>query len=133
MQKLKVWILVILNWLVVFGTPLITGYLFLLAEKPTVMTGFLYAVVAVVGIVFTKKISTAIKKMEASFTKAIFKLVLALGILYIVWVFVSYIGVNFNEVAKVILFSIAGRIAGFILEMIAIKIDETYVEKIGVI
>jgi len=133
MQKLKVWILVVLNWLVVFGTPIITGYLFLLAEKPTVMTGFFYLIVVVVGIVFTKKISTSIKKMEASFTKAIFKLVLALGILYIVWIFVSYIGVNFNEVAKIILFTIIGRLVGFIFEMIAIKIDAEYVEKIGVI
>jgi hypothetical protein len=133
MQKFKIWLLVFLNWLFVFGTPIASGYVLLLAEEPTFVTGFLYIVLAIVASIFAKKISNAIKNMKASYTKSIFKLALSSILLYVVWVFVSYVGVNFNEIAKLLLLTIAGRLVGFVFEMIAIKIDASYVEEIGVI
>lgn len=133
MQKLKLWILILLNWLFIFGTPIVAGYVLLLADEPTQITGFFYLVVAVTGVAFAKKITSAIKKMKASFTKAIFKVFLSLVMLYVVWVFVSYVGFNFAEIAKVLLFSMCGRLLGFVCEMLALKIDASYIEEIGVI
>ena len=71
--------------------------------------------------------------MKASYTKAIFKLFISCLLLYVLWVFISYVGVNFVQLARVVIFSLIGRAFGFVFEMLAIKLDAAYIEEIGVI
>jgi|SRR5690554_4376640 len=134
MKKFKIWLLVILNFIVMFGTPIIAGY-FIFANDISSHKGgaFFYFVILVTVVVFTKRISTAIKKMKASGTKAIFKLFMTLMVLYALYLLVTYIGFNFSELSKLILITIAGRIVSFILELLILKIDSEYVEEIGVL
>lgn len=134
MKKFKIWLLIILNFIVMFGTPIIAGY-FIFANDISSHKGgaFFYFVILVTVVVFTKRISTAIKKMKASGTKAIFKLFMTLIVLYALYLLVTYIGFNFAELSKLILITMAGRIVSFVLELLILKIDREYVEEIGVL
>lgn len=134
MKKLRVWFLVVLIYLATFGTPLTVGYL-TFAEQIEAKTGgaFFYFVFFVVFVVFLKKILNAIKKQKASYTKAIFKLLISLVVLYLTYKVTSYVQLNFQELAQLLLWTIGGRLIGFLLELLAVKTDKVYLEEIGVV
>lgn len=134
MKKLRVWFLVILIYLATFGVPLIVGYL-TFAEQIEAKTGgaFFYFVFFVVFVVFLKKILNAIKKQKASYTKAIFKLLISLVVLYLTYKVTSYVQINFQQLAQLLLWTIGGRLIGFLLELLAVKTDKVYLEEIGVV
>ena len=84
-------------------------------------------------IVFLTKIFNAIKKQKAGYTKAIFKLVVSMITLYVIYTITTYIQINFEQLGILILWTIFGRLLGFAFELIAVKIDKVYLEEIGVV
>jgi predicted Na+-dependent transporter len=134
MKKLFIWLLAIGNYLAIFGVPIVVSYL-LFAEQIEAKIGgaFWYFVLLVLFVLFVKKINAAIKKQKAGYTKAIFKLLVSLITLYVVYQATLYIEVNFDKLAELIIYAIAGRMLGFALELWAVKIDKVFVESIGVI
>lgn len=134
MKKLKIWGLTLLIYLSTFGVPIIAGYL-TFAEKieETTGGGFFYFVFFITFIVFLTKIFNAIKKQKAGYTKAIFKLLVSMITLYVVYEITTYIQINFQELGALILWTIFGRLLGFMFELIAIRIDKVYLEEIGVV
>ena len=53
--------------------------------------------------------------------------------LYLVYKITTYIQINFEELATLILWSIGGRLLGFGFELIAVRTDKIYLEEIGVV
>lgn len=134
MKKLGMWSLVVFIYLSTFGVPILVGYL-TFAEEIEARTGggFFYFVFFLTFIVFLKKIFNAIKKQKAGYTKAIFKLLISMITLYLVYKVTTYIQINFEELATLILWTIGGRLLGFGFELIAIRTDKLYLEEIGVV
>lgn len=132
-MKLKIWILIILHYIVMFGTPFIASY-FLLAEDVDTSFGgvvFYLAILTIILILFIR-INTTIKKMKASYPKAIFKLFVTLVVLWFLYTFFGYVSYNFNQLLGVVGLSFLGRIVAFIFEIWALKLDANYIDEIGV-
>lgn len=134
MNKVYVWLLAIMMYLAMFGTPLVAGY-YLFAEQIDATTGgmFFYFVGFAVFIFFIRKLLVSIRKQKAGYIKAIFKFMLSFATFYVAYSFVSYIEANFGDLAIVLLAATGGRILAFVFEILAIKIDREYVNEIGVI
>lgn len=133
MNKLKVWIFIILHFISMFLPPILASYFMFAINLEGVGGSFFYFIVSVIFVVMFKRLSLAIKNMKASIPKEIFKATLVILVLIILYGFVNYVGVNFTELGNLILITIAGRILAFVFSSIAIKIDPHYVEEIGVI
>lgn len=134
MKKIYIWLLAVAIYLAVFGVPIVTGYI-MFAEQIGAKTGgaFFYFVSLIAFLFMLKKINAAIKRQKAGVTKAIFKLTVSLTTLYLSYMIVKYIGLNFDDLANLILITIGGRLLGFFLELLAVRIDKTYLEEIGVV
>lgn len=134
MTKFKIWLLIILNFIFTFGTPIIAGYILFCDQISDKQGGsFFYFVVTVAVALFFKRINTAIKKMKASYPKAIFKLFINLVVLATIYMLVNYIAFNFVELGRLILITIGGRLLAAVCEFIALKIDSEYIETLGVL
>lgn len=133
-KKLGIWLLAMLIYLSTFGVPIIAGYItFAEVIEERTGGGFFYFVFFITFIIFLKKIFNAIKKQKAGYTKAIFKLLISMITLYLVYKITTYIQINFEELATLILWSIGGRLLGFVFELIAVRTDKIYLEEIGVV
>lgn len=134
MSKFKIWLLVIMIYLAMFGTPIATGYI-LFEDQIATETGygFISVITASVFIVALSKILHGVRKQKAGNTKAIFKVATAITTLYIIYEFVGYINGNFADLRWVILWTILGRIGAFLFELWAVSIDKVYLEEIGVV
>lgn len=134
MTKFKIWLLIILNFIFTFGTPIIAGYILFNNQISEKQGGsFFYLIVTVAVSIFFKRINTAIKKMKASYPKAIFKLFINLVVLVTIYMLVNYIAFNFAELGKLIIITIGGRLLAAVCEFIALKIDSEYIESLGVL
>lgn len=132
-MKLKIWILIILHYIVMFGTPFVASY-FLLAEDVNTSFGgvtFYITIITIILVLFIR-INTVIKKMKASYPKAIFKLFVTLVVLWFLYTFFGYVSYNFNQLLGVVGLSFLGRIVAFIFEIWALKLDAKYIDEIGV-
>lgn len=133
-KKLSVWLLAIANYLAVFGIPIVASYLMFAEQiEAKIGGGFLYLSLLVIFVTFIKKITNAIKKQKAGYTKAIFKLLVSFVTLYVVYQLTLYIELNFEQLSNLILISIAARLLGFFIELWAVKIDKVFLEEIGVV
>ena len=133
MKKFWVWVCAIFSYLFTFGTPLVVSY-FYFARSYSVDVGgsFFYFAVTTIFILLYKRMAKALKKQKVGVPNAIFKLLLTLVALLVLFYVVEYIGHNFTKLVYVISSAILGRFVGAILEIVAVRIDRDYLEEIGV-
>jgi len=133
MKKFWVWVCAIFSYLATFGAPIAVSYHYF-AKSYSVDAGgsFLYFVLTIIFVLLYKRMSKALKKQKVGVPNAIFKLILTMIGLLVMFYVVEYIGHNFTKLIYVISSAILGRFVGAVLEIVAIRIDRDYLEEIGV-
>jgi ABC-type antimicrobial peptide transport system permease subunit len=128
-----VWVCAIFSYIFTFGAPILASY-FYFATSYNVNVGgsFFYFIVTIVFALLYKKMLKAVKKQKIGIPNAIFKFILTLVGLVVLFFVVEYIGHNFSKLIYVISAAIIGRVVGTVLEIVAIKVDRDYLEEIGV-
>lgn len=133
-MKLKIWLLALASYVFTFGAPLAAGYYYFVKPYDAGVGGTMFYIVAsVVFVIMLKRIMLGLKKMKASIPKAIFKMFVAIMSITILYFAVNYIGVNFNDLVKVLFISGGARIVSTAFEIWAVVLDKNYVEEIGVL
>ena len=133
MKQVKVWLFLILSWLIKFGAPIGVAYWKFAIYKEGVGGSFFYFVLTIIFITFYIKVRKIIKKMKTTRTKTVVKGIVSTFTGTMLYFVVDYIGTNFSELTWVVLTVIAASIIGVVPEFIAVGIDEKYCDEIGVI
>lgn len=133
-MKLKVWLFIALKYLMSFGLPIGVAF-WRYSEVHTVKFwgSFLYFVLATIFILLIKKLTGAIKKQKVGIIKAVFKFVVTIIALSIVYFAVDYIGSNFRELVWVIAAGGLGAIFGLVFEILAINTDKEFADSTGLL
>ena len=133
MKAVKIWLLIILSWLIKFGAPLGVAYWKFAVYQEGIGGSFFFFIVSIIAIAFYVKMRKIVKKMDTNKTKTVVKGLVGVFTATMLYFVVNYIGENFNELTWVMLTLIGANILAVVPEFIAVGIDKEYCDGIGVI
>lgn len=134
LSKFKAWTLIAISYIFSYGATLVSAYHYLAKDQLSGKGGgFFYTVVGITLILAIVSINRLINKMDANTFKSIFKGLMKIGIVFILMFAATFISVNFNELSKVLMFTMFGLALGTLIEVLAVHKYGDYIREVGVL
>lgn len=134
LSKFKAWTLIALSYVFSYGATLVSAYHYLAKDQISGKGGgFFYTVVGITLILAIVSINRLLNKMDANTFKSIFKGLMKIGIVFVLMFVATFISVNFDELSKVLMFTMFGLALGTLVEVLAVHKYGDYIREVGVL
>lgn len=135
-KKLLVWLLIVIAYVLKFGTALVAGWHYLakdIVRESNVKGGiFYYTFIGVVVFALFISILKLINKMKANAFKTLFKGFTSIAVVYTILLLAVFINTNVLALTKVLQITISGMFLGTILEAYIVWKFNNYIREVGI-